>query len=124
MALIDHAIVKITHRESSSSVGGGCLVSKKHILTCAHVIAAALDMDGKSQNTPQDTIHVQFPFLKNTPLLDAKVVIWKPKSDDHPSDIAVLEISGEIPTDAIPARISDVALKDFQAFKAYGFPII
>lgn len=121
MELLERSLVRIFSQNTSSVIGAGFLISKRHILTCAHVVRAAL---GSTQETsmPSLPVKVQFPFLSSSNRLDAKVVLWSLPSEEGNDDMAVLEILQDAPPDVIPARLVDAEKAIPLDFKAYGFP--
>jgi hypothetical protein len=58
--------------------GLGALVTESHILTCAHVVNAALGLPPNAQDRPKDPVTVDFPLLPGAPRVRARVTIWVP----------------------------------------------
>ncbi|HSO20635.1 MAG TPA: hypothetical protein VLT88_14320, partial [Desulfosarcina sp.] len=108
---IEAALVRILN-DSRTPVGAGCLAGDRHIVTCAHVVAAALGADAEAESPPQGTVRLDFPLLPGHPECEATVVKWLPVSEPPkmgaPEDIAVLMVveNSAIPDGAIPAQIS------------------
>ena len=107
-------------------MGAGFLASEDgHMLTCAHVVAAALRMNEKDMvYKPQGTVHLDFPFLDNG-ARTAHVELWLPLSGPSTNlsgDIAVLQLATAPPSEAQSARL--IVEKDMygHAFRTYGFP--
>ncbi|MBM3604427.1 MAG: hypothetical protein FJX25_06650 [Alphaproteobacteria bacterium] len=111
-------------------VGTGCLVFRRSILTCAHVVNAAVgEEDPYAVTRPDGPVTVNLPFLNRTGL-KARVVVWypmRPMADlvrDPVADIAVLEleevdgIEGGLQREAVDRRLPARG----QPFLAYGFP--
>lgn len=108
-------------------VGAGFLVSNDSVLTCAHVVAAALgDETTEAQaETPQETIHLNFEFLEGHPERTASVACWQPLagSISNPSgDIAVLRLNEAVPDNAEAIRLSSTNELFGHRFRAHGFP--
>jgi vWA-MoxR associated protein C-terminal domain/vWA-MoxR associated protein middle region (VMAP-M) 1 len=107
-------------------VGCGFAVTSRHILTCAHVVNAALGrLQEVGKSWPEDEITVMFPYLSAS-RLRARVVYWKPQFDEIPSsrlgieeDVAGLELLDELPT--LMAVHPKPALSDV-LFRAFGYP--
>ena len=64
-------------------VGVAFVVGNSHILTCAHVVNAALERDLRLQEAPADSYRVilDFPIVgegEDFPTRRAKVVAWAP----------------------------------------------
>ncbi len=121
------AIVRIY--ASNNVVGAGFLVSEKHILTCAHVINAALGRDLHNPEKPTSKVCVDFPWVAKDKML-AQVVEWvKPRTSTQQEedrdifDIAVLELeSSPLPEKIQPVQL--VVAEDWwgHRFQVFGFP--
>jgi hypothetical protein len=92
-------------------VGVGFLVSRRHVMTCAHVVADALgrrDALALATQGPEDEISLNFvrdETPKNQPTHRARVAIWHAeKEESSKRDIAVLELVDgmELPSAAVP----------------------
>lgn len=82
---------------SGTTVGVGALVGPQQILTCAHVVNAALGRDPRAQDQPQGEIIVE--FADGLPLC-AQVERWLPPPKERATgdDIAGLVLtSTELP---------------------------
>lgn len=107
---IKPALVRIIDNDDEV-IGVGFLVTRRHIVTCAHVIGDAIDVDCSDQNIPTQSINFDFPFIEGEPRFSSNVITWHPCDATKaipthlPSDIAILEIDGEIPLDAYPAHL-------------------
>lgn len=121
MELLERSLVRIFHEQSHAVIGAGFLISKKHVLTCTHVVKSSL-RTGTSDTLSAAKVQIQFPFLPNTPVITAEVVLVSSVSVDNGDDLAVLEVMQELPKDAHAARLVDVEKGYVQEFKAYGFP--
>jgi len=87
-------------------IGGGFLVSKKHILTCSHVIERALNLPRKTPSIPEGKIYLDFPLLATQTRFIARVVFWLPMNRAQSiEDIAVLKLKNSPPEKARPARL-------------------
>lgn len=121
------AYVRIS-TEDGVPVGAGFLVSDDgHVLTCAHVVAAALRDDTIEAQTEslQVTIRLNFHFLEGQPLRTASVVHWRPRMgpDTNPSgDIAVLQLIEGLPDKAQPIGLTATDEMFGHEFRAHGFP--
>jgi hypothetical protein len=115
-------VVRI-RRTTGEVVGAGFLVGEKHILTCAHVVAAALGIAQDHVDQPEDSVQLDFPLLAPGKKLTAQVVVWQPpRPSGHGGDIAGLELDALPPPEASPARL--VAAENLWGhfFRALGFP--
>ena len=90
-------------RADGSIVGMGIVLDSRHILTCAHVVNAALEREFRRQDQPDTDVQIAFPFVQATEALKGKVVKWHAMSlsgkpfDKSVSDIAVVELKEEVP---------------------------
>lgn len=103
---LDHALVRILKGNHDPS-GGGVLIPSRHILTCAHVVATALGLPEDAQDMPEQLVDFDFPLLPGSPL-QAKVFRWIPVKDtdiEKVSDIALLELTADLPPQADPASL-------------------
>lgn len=122
------AIARIYRASDGAVVGSGILVFERYVLTCAHVVADALDIDHTAQYCPQDWVELDFPIpaAQQKQKLKAKVVFWQPicvpgiwKCGD---DIAGLELEEELADEISPVGLAEVGLPR-NIFHALGFPI-
>jgi Trypsin-like peptidase domain/Effector-associated domain 9 len=107
-----------------SVIGAGFLVSDRHLLTCAHVVADALGIDSNISEMPTKTIELDFPLLSRGQKVTAKVVFWKPiNSGKMGEDIAVLEIDPlTLPKGLQAARLVTGDEMWGHPFRIFGFP--
>lgn len=109
-------------------VGSGFLVSKKHVLTCAHVVVQALGISSDTEEAPDANVRLNFPFSDLKETTTARIVCWKPVQldpadpPDRTEDIAVLELESELPNDSYPSPV--LAVDDLwgHPFRTFGFP--
>ena len=114
-------IVRIFAR-SGNIVGMGFLVSEDSVLSCSHVIAAALGIAEDAPNPPTDTISLDFPLIAPGQQLGAHVSFWQPIRSDGGGDIAVLQLEHAAPEGT--RAIYLVSAEDMwnRSFRAFGFP--
>lgn len=118
------AIVRIWNT-NDEIVGVGLLVGQRQILTCAHVIRDALNLQTTPDSCPDQEIKVDFPFPAPKRFIWSQVVIWHPRQDDGSGDIAGLEMQGFPPPISQPITlINKEQVSDLSGHKcrAYGFP--
>ena len=114
----ESAIVRI-HNADGDIVGTGFLVNDRHILTCAHVVACALNIPEDAAEPPEGTLELDFPLLAAGQMLAARVCRWQPSVD-----VAGLQLLGWAPPGAEPVRL--VTTDDDlwgHPFRAFGFPL-
>ena len=78
--------------------GAGVLLTDRHVLTCAHVIARALRCDPGGPR-PDGAVLVDFPVSLEIPPLRARVAEdgWARKRQDEGGDVAILVLDGPLP---------------------------
>ena len=118
---IDTSLVRI-HTKAGGVAGAGFLVGERHILTCAHVIADALDLPTDAKDLPSATVSLDFPQLALHTLLSARVVFWIPVQEDNQGDIAALELLDKPPAGAAATQFAPADQVWDHSFRAVGFP--
>ena len=115
-AQLEASIVRIRTADGRI-VGTGFLVTGRHVLTCAHVVASALGLSHDDPNPPQADLHLDFPLLAPESILTARVSHWQPAID-----VAVLELTTTPPPESKPVCL--VTADDLwgHSFRAFGFP--
>ena len=83
-------------------VGAGFLVSERHIVTCAHVVSAALGPEAEETvMAPTEPVALDWPLVASNQEATAKIVKWYPARNDVRTgdldDIAVLVLTDEYP---------------------------
>lgn len=123
----DFPNLAITRIETSNgvAVGIGVLVSEHHILTCAHVVAAALEKPQDIQEAPFEALCLRFPFVSPEQLLTAQTILWKPVKQISATsafdieDIAVLKLAADAPTGSSAIKLllaKELAGHNFEIF--------
>ncbi|MFF5213160.1 NB-ARC domain-containing protein [Streptosporangium sp. NPDC000396] len=103
-------------------VGSGFLVTERHILTCAHVVNAALGAREDEARRPEERITVEFPLSAAGRRLGALVERWIPIDAEGSGDVALLALVDEAPESARPAPLAAPADTWNHAFRSFGFP--
>jgi Ca-activated chloride channel homolog len=108
--------------------GVGFVVDDSHVLTCAHVVNAALRRDERDQRRPgpNDRVVLEFSLLNATPLRRAGVAEWLPPPEQGepvrgPSDIALLEVTESLPTAAAAATLAPAT--EHATVEVFGYPL-
>ncbi|QYX31982.1 trypsin-like peptidase domain-containing protein [Sphaerospermopsis torques-reginae] len=117
-----NAIARIYHK-NGKVIGAGFLVSQYHLLTCAHVVTAALGIITNIQESPDGIIELDFPLIAPGQKLKAKVVFWQPVNQGQSKeDIAGLQIEETLPMGVSPIKL--VTTSDYwqHKFRIFGFP--
>ncbi|NEO24022.1 trypsin-like peptidase domain-containing protein [Moorena sp. SIO4A5] len=121
------AIARI-RKANGRVVGAGFLVSDQHILTCAHVVNAALSRQPSVPDQPNQEIDLDFPLVASGNILRGRVVRWIPvqrSSDILPktgADIALVELESTLPEGTQPVRLVKAENLWKHPFRVFGFP--
>jgi len=114
---------------SSGTVGVGVLLDSKHLITCAHVVNAALGREKRSQPQPTGAdlvdLELALPGPKPSRMLKARVVKWLPPllRGLSSNDLAGLEIvAGEFGTDPAFPSLSDDDPRSGTEVQVFGYP--
>lgn len=118
---LEASLVRI-RTSTGQIVGAGFLVGTCQILTCAHVVAAALDLADDTPEKPQAPLTLDFPRVAPGQLLTAYVVLWRPPRADGGDDIAGLELDSDPPPGAQAAPLAQVDDLWEHSFRVFGFP--
>ncbi|MEB3340182.1 trypsin-like peptidase domain-containing protein, partial [Okeania sp.] len=120
MFKFDRSIVRIYSRLNQVK-GAGFLVSENQVLTAAHVVSLALNVNSNTLEIPTTEVKLDFPQVAPGKFMTAKVIFWLPVNPDKAlEDIAVLELT------TIPDNISPVRLMTSEEYwghniRAFGF---
>ena len=124
-----HFIVRICPPDSRVPAGMGVVVGDRHIVTCAHVVNAALGRDPRNPADPGSAVTVKVEFLlqeDSAPVpVNCRVDSWSapPRSGVAGGDIAgLVTIDGPIPPEARPARMLDSVAKWNMPASIFGHP--
>lgn len=104
-------------------VGAGLIVDDRHVVTCAHVVMAALKLAKGTTERPTGAVTIDFPALGDA-RASARVVAdgWTPITEDGRGDVAVLELEGNLPQNAMAPVIRVARGTLDHRVMAYGFP--
>ncbi|MCA6503217.1 MAG: trypsin-like peptidase domain-containing protein [Pseudanabaena sp. M135S2SP2A07QC] len=120
------AITRIFHA-NGAVVGAGFLVagrSQSYIVTCAHVVTAALSLPRDTVEILSGNIYLDFPLIAPEQKLTAKVVFWRSvkSSASEPEDIAGLAIEGQLPSEVAPIKLISASELWEHPLRIFGFP--
>lgn len=101
--------------------GAAFLVGPRTAVTCAHVIARALDLPDDHPDKPDKSVVLDFPRLPDDPRVSGRVVGWRGMREEG-GDVAILELDADPPAGAGPARLMREANVWRHAFHVFGFP--
>ncbi|GGJ56635.1 hypothetical protein GCM10010121_079150 [Streptomyces brasiliensis] len=126
-------IVAIRSPASGAPIGLGFVVGDRYIVTCAHVVNAALGREKHHRERPHDGARVQVEFvllgdIDGAPLRNCRVAAWDPPEGSGTSgrDVAGLVVVGgdTLPVGAGAARLVDARIgqaPDAQV-SVFGYP--
>lgn len=99
--------------------GAGVAVSNKQVLTCAHVIARALQLGRTPSDKPLGRVPLDLPLIAPGRSWLGRVTVWEPSKD-----VAGLVLDDSL--DSLPdfRRVRGTRTADFwgHSFRAFGFP--
>lgn len=107
--------------------GAGVVLGDRHVLTCAHVVMAACDLDESTADSGKpSTWAVQAEFVGHRPAVPpvlARVVpdCWFPPLADERADVALLELAEPLP-DGTGPLLRRLPLSARRTVRMYGFP--
>ena len=104
-------------------VGTGFLISEDTVLTCAHVVAAALGLRDTPLDIPTRTIELDFPIIAAQQKLTGHVIFWQSFLPNGGGDIAALHLDHPAP-DGVQVAHLVTADEDLwgHEFRVFGFP--
>ncbi|MGW1169340.1 trypsin-like peptidase domain-containing protein [Streptomyces sp. NPDC002550] len=112
---------------AAGPLGLGFLVDDRHVITCAHVVVAALGLTQGSGPRESARLYVDLPLLSEprspAPAITARVVLWGPSRAEGGLDVAELRL-GSVVTGTGPARLLDSETEAMRghATRIVGFP--
>ena len=124
---VEKSIIRL-FTEDGMIVGAGFLVSARHALTCAHVVARALGPTDNLPDAPTERVSFDFPFNGSNGRFTGRVVSWQQDrcgergQPDGDGDMALIALESEGPEGCAPAplMVSD-HLRRIEV-EAFGFP--
>ena len=122
-AALEAAVVRI--RRGQIGIGAGFLAAPGKVLTCAHVVAEALNLKGTPTEPPSAELELDFPLLRGCPILRGRVSseCWVPiERETGRGDIACLDLLEDAPGDARPLPIIPSVDLFGHEFITFGFP--
>lgn len=104
-------IATVRHATDDYHAGMGILIDKRRVITCAHVVNAALALDVDSKNYPdaESRVVVRFPLVDGQPEIEAEIAHWLAPGMSPRDDIALLTLKEDAPEEAGIAILADIA---------------
>src|SRR6185437_14435046 len=125
MPLLPNAFVVRVLGPGGGGVGVGVLVGERRIVTCAHVVNAALGLDLVQQARPERQVLVDFPLVApGMAPLEATVVAWvpPPKPGAAGDDVAGLLLAQDPPAGTAAGKLGVEPARTGQALRIVGYP--
>ena len=117
------------YNQNNIVIGTGFFIFSKYLLTCAHVVKDALDLEIDDLiKVPLESIKIDLPCSQFNQTLTAKVIFLNPclkeKITDaqRGEDIACLEIESNLSLPINPIKLTTLDDISNHPFKIYGFP--
>jgi WD40 repeat protein len=121
-AMVDLAVVRLRGADGQV-VGGGFLVDSHRVLTCAHIVARALNLPEDSASLPDGaTVRLDFPLVARGRLVSATIAMWDPPDVEGEGDVAGLELVDDPPEGTAAARLLIADELWRHEFRTFGFP--
>nr|WP_055613194.1 trypsin-like peptidase domain-containing protein [Streptomyces phaeochromogenes] len=101
------------------------LLTSGTVLTCAHVVEAALRLPGPHTDAaPEGQILLEFPATAQGPheSIHAHVAEAGWLRSPPAGDVAVLQLEGELPAGAVPAPLGSCGTGTSESVAVYGYP--
>jgi hypothetical protein len=96
----DAGIAKILKRDGSGRHGGmAIMIDRRHVVTCAHVVNAALGLPIEAVAKPTEPVPVAFPLWTRRDTINGRLVAWHPIGCGSVEDVAVLELEADAPVE-------------------------
>lgn len=111
------ARVVAVHRPTGQIVGAGCLIDRAHVLTCRHVVAAAL-----VPKVPEQSAEVLVTLVGATKQPTVRTKLREQGSDGPENDLALLEIDDDLELNVSPVEFASLLRHGGKNYSVLGFP--
>jgi hypothetical protein len=102
--------------------GAGVLVDPWQVVTCAHVVATALQLEASTTHPP-GAVSLDFPALPGVSRFGIVMTGgWVPPAGDGRGDLAILVLDQAAPGETEPASLGHLGPLDGRSVRAYGHP--
>jgi hypothetical protein len=117
---LSRSMVRVRAHCDDSIVGGGVIVLKNIVWTCASVVSRALGVSLESVQPATAKVQLDFPHLEEACAV-ASIVGWRLPDADQRGDIAILQFDASLPTGAHPASLLTCCTYMERSYEAFGF---
>ena len=100
-------------------VGLGVLAADRDVLTCAHVVNAALGRPDDAAEPPTGEIPLSWPKLPGSPSASGDIVAWRSLAD---GDLARVRLRTDPPAGAQSALLQRGSTDSAAALRVFGYP--
>jgi hypothetical protein len=120
-------VARLRHISTDSVVGSGFLAPRNVVVTCAHVVNAALGRGLLDELRPEQAVPLDLPWAGNISFRGT-VIDWRPpvdpsrRSGNRCVDIAVLALDRAAPIDNAVQPQSLTPIDEDTKFRVMGFP--
>ncbi|MFJ2510086.1 trypsin-like peptidase domain-containing protein [Streptomyces griseoviridis] len=112
---------RIHGREGAGVAGAGLLLTERTVLTCAHVVEAALRLPD-ADRPPEGTVRVDFPAAEDGGAVPARVAEGGWLRRPPALDLAVLELAEPPPPSAVAAPVAVGGAETGAQVTLFGHP--
>ena len=111
------AVIRIETSRGQVAGAGFAVWPRGLVVTCAHVVNAALGLDPVAVDKPGGDVRLVFPSVDLA--LTGELVAWSPWGK---RDVAVLRVQGDLPEGIVPIKLFALTHARERTFQCYGFP--
>ncbi|MFI9559080.1 nSTAND1 domain-containing NTPase [Nonomuraea endophytica] len=116
------ALVRVLDRRGEY-MGFGLLAAPGKVLTCAHVVARALEEPNGLEDGRGRIIHLDFPFVAEGLTVTSRVAVWTAMGEDGTGDVAGLELIEDVPEGARAVGMTRGGSLHDHDILAYGYQL-
>jgi hypothetical protein len=113
------AVVVVFRGPAGTPVGLGVQVGDRDVLTCAHVVNAALGLPPDAAARPAHRVLVSWPKLSGSPSVEAEIEGWRPIAI---GDLATVRLLTAAPLGSAAARLAEQPSGQGKTLRVFGYP--
>ena len=127
MPQYETAVVRLLQSTNGKPLAGmGVLVGIREVVTCAHVVNAALGRNLRERDQPEESsiVQLEFPLLPGAPVRNGRIAAWMPPGQrvGNGADVAGLVLNEDAPSGAAPARLALMGTAAGTRLRVFGYP--